>query len=96
MAKKKPPAKKKKNPSKKKKLSARKSVFKNTLSTVYDPLLSGKEIQNQTDGKLTDIKLRQWRSEGTHADILKETRIGSRVYYRQSVIEAFLAGSTAH
>lgn len=87
---------KKNTPTKKKTLNKKKSVFKSALSTVYDPLMSGSEIEAQTNGKLTDIKLRQWRCEGIHADVLKETRIGARVYYRQSVIEAFLAGNTAH
>ncbi len=60
------------------------------LSTVSDPLLTETQIEKQTGGVLKAVSLRNWRSQDKHQKELPCVRIGSRVYYRRSVIERFL------
>jgi len=56
-----------------------------TLSTVANPLLSEREIENQTDAKIKAVSLRNWRSQGKYRKELPFVK----------VIEAFLAGEVS-
>lgn len=70
-------------------------MTKNILSTATDPLLSEAEIEIETDGKLKAVTLRNWRSQGKYREELPFLKIGSRVYYRKSALEAFLSPEVA-
>ena len=63
----------------------------NQLSTVYDPLLTEIEVEEQSNEVLKAVSLRNWRSQGKHLGQLPFVKIGSRVFYRKSVIERALA-----
>lgn len=56
-----------------------------------DTLLSGRQVEELTEGKLTDQLLRDWRSSGNHRDELPVVRIGRSIYYKRSTILEFLA-----
>jgi hypothetical protein len=60
------------------------------LSTINDPLLTEKQIEEQTGGVIKAVSLRNWRSQGKHLDALPFVKVGSRIYYRASVVEKFL------
>ena len=61
------------------------------LSTTDDPLLTELQIEISSNGVLKAVSLRNWRSQGKHLEQLPFVKIGSRVYYRKSVIEKALA-----
>ena len=65
------------------------------LSTVNNPLLTEKEIEEQTEGKVKAVTLRNWRSQGKYREELPYIKLGSRVYYRRSVLEAFLSAEVS-
>ena len=61
------------------------------LSTAEDPLLTEVQIEESSNGVLKAVSLRNWRSQGKHRKQLPFVKIGSRVFYRKSVIEKALA-----
>ena len=60
------------------------------LSTEQDPLLSGDEIEKQTQGALKNRTLTYWRCVRRYTSELPYIKVGRSVYYRQSTIESFL------
>ena len=69
--------------------------IKTQLSTADDPLLTEVQIENSSNGVLKAVSLRNWRSQGKHLEQLPFVKIGSRVFYRKSVIEKALAEGVA-
>lgn len=65
-------------------------AIKSQLSTKSDPLLTESEVEAQSNGVFKAVSLRNWRSQGKHLEHLPFVKIGSRVFYRQSVIEKAL------
>ena len=62
------------------------------LSIESDPFLTANEIESKTKGVLKAATLNFWRSTGKYKSELPFEKIGRLVYYRESVIEAFLRG----
>ena len=72
-----------------------KGAIKYQLSTVDDPLLTEAQVEQSSNGVLKAVSLRNWRSQGKHLENLPFVKIGSRVFYRKSVIEKALAEGVA-
>lgn len=65
------------------------------LSTVSDPLLTESQVERESEGVLKAVSLRNWRSQGKYREQLPHVKIGSRVFYRKSVIEKALTEGVA-
>lgn len=61
------------------------------LSTAHDPLLTEQQIEELTGGVLKAVTMRNWRSQRKNLDTLPYVRIGSRIFYRVSVVERFIS-----
>ena len=72
-----------------------KEAIKYQLSTTEDPLLTEVQVEESSNGVLKAVSLRNWRSQGKHREQLPFVKIGSRVFYRKSVIEKALAEGVA-
>ena len=53
-------------------------------------LLTGKQVEEYTNGVLSDDMLRNWRCNGTHRNELPHVKVSRRVYYKPSVVDKFL------
>lgn len=55
-----------------------------------EKLLTGKQVEEYTDGVLSDELLRNWRCQGINSKELPFTKVKRRVFYKTSIIDKFL------
>ena len=60
-----------------------------------EKLLTGKQVEEYTNGVLSDDMLRNWRCLGINRKELPYVKVSRRVYYKPIVIDKFLESCTS-